>query len=241
MKSKDLVVLVISILLWSCSEKKTTNTKVIEDINSEKFYQLLQNEKNGILIDVRTPEETSQGHIKDATLIDYYSDNFTQKLDFVRKDVPIFVYCRSGGRSSSAAKKMEKMGFTKVFNLIGGIASWNKNNYEIVKTKNIKDENIKSISLAGFYELLNTNLPILVDFHTKWCVPCRKMIPIVEELEKEYRGKAIIIRIDTDSSKEISKKYNIKIVPTFILFKNGSESWRKQGLISKQELLSVLR
>jgi rhodanese-related sulfurtransferase len=134
---KKILYLLSAISLISCGN---TNAQIIENIEAPQF-QSLTNKENGIIIDVRTPEEFCSGHIKDATNIDFYSDKFIEKLRIVRKDVPIYVYCRSGGRSSSAANKMEELGFTKVYNLVGGIGAWDSENYPTIKSK---EENLSS-------------------------------------------------------------------------------------------------
>ncbi len=76
------------------------------------------------LVDVRTPEEYEAGHIKKATNIDFLADNFEKEIQKVNKDRPVFIYCRSGGRSGRAAELMKKLGFKKVYDLRGGYLSW---------------------------------------------------------------------------------------------------------------------
>ena len=128
---KNILFLLSTVILFSCGN---TNSQITEDINAEKFHQLIE-KGDGIIIDVRTSQEFNSGHIIDATNIDFYSKDFTDKLKIVRKDVPIYVYCRSGGRSSSAADKMEKLGFTKVYNMLGGIGSWQSEGYATIESK----------------------------------------------------------------------------------------------------------
>ena len=100
---KKILSLLSIVVLISCGD---TNSQVVQNIKAEKFqeFSILN---DGIIIDVRTVAEFNSGHIKDAANIDFYADDFESKLKIVRKDVPIYVYCRSGGRSSSAAKKIE--------------------------------------------------------------------------------------------------------------------------------------
>lgn len=80
--------------------------------------------KGAQLVDVRTPEEYADGHLKGSVNININSGDFEQQLSKLNKDVPVFVYCRSGGRSARAASKMESMGFKKVYNMDGGITAW---------------------------------------------------------------------------------------------------------------------
>ena len=232
--NKILFVLTVSFFV-SCGD---INSQIIEDVNAEKFHQLIE-EGEGIIIDVRTSQEFNSGHIIDATNIDYYSEDFLDKLEIVRKDIPIYVYCRSGGRSSSAASKMEKLGFTKVYNLIGGIGTWQSEGYETIKSKEGKISKQPKLTETQLNEILNNNKIVLIDFSTQWCVPCKKMKPIIEEIQRENTAVKVLF-IDADENKELVKKYQIKGVPVFIVFKNGEEYFRKIGLCNKEELTNQL-
>jgi thioredoxin len=232
--NKILFVLTVAFFV-SCGD---TNSQIIEDVNAEKFHQLIE-EGEGIIIDVRTSQEFNSGHIIDATNIDYYSEDFLDKLEIVRKDIPIYVYCRSGGRSSSAASKMEKLGFTKVYNLIGGIGTWQSEGYETIKSKEGKISKQPKLTETQLNEILSNNKIVLIDFSTQWCVPCKKMKPIIEEIQKENPNVKVLF-IDADANKELVKLYQIKGVPVFIVFRNGEESFRKIGLCDKEELTNQL-
>jgi len=85
------------------------------------------------LIDVRTPKEYTEGHIKDANNINFYDDDFMTQMSKLDKDKILYIYCRSGNRSGKAAKQLEAAGFTKVYDLQGGMKNWNKNNLEVIK------------------------------------------------------------------------------------------------------------
>lgn len=80
------------------------------------------------------------------------------------------------------------------------------------------------------------DLPVLVDFHATWCGPCQTLAPIVEDFAKEMSGKVKVIKVDVDKNQGVSSKYNIRGVPTLILFKNGEIVWRKSGLMTKRDL-----
>ena len=157
----------------------------------------------------------------------------------MRKDVPIYVYCRSGGRSSSAADKMEKLGFTKVYNMIGGIGSWQSKGYETIKSKEVETTNQPKFTETQLNKILSNNKTVLIDFSTQWCVPCKKMKPIIEDIQRENRNVKVLF-IDADANKELVKKYQIKGVPVFIVFKNGEEYFRKVGFCNKEELTNQL-
>ncbi len=223
------------IFLASCSN---INSQVIENIEASKFQQLANN-MDGIIIDVRTSKEFHSGHIKDATNIDFYADDFIEKLNIVRKDIPIYVYCRSGGRSSSAAGKMEKLGFTKVYNLIGGVGAWKLENYRIIKSKDLKESTQPIFTVVEIDNIIENNEFVLIDFSTQWCVPCKKMKSVIQEIQKELTNVKVLF-IDADINKELVARHQIEGVPLFIIFKNGEEVFRHVGIISKSKLLEQL-
>ena len=78
------------------------------------------------LVDVRTPEEYSEGHIKGAENIDFFADNFLVQFEKLDKDRPIYIYCRSGNRSSKVAAKLSEAGFSRIIDLKGGYKAWPK-------------------------------------------------------------------------------------------------------------------
>ena len=89
-------------------------------------------------------------------------------------------------------------------------------------------------------EVLQSDVPVLVDFWAEWCQPCRMLAPTIDELANEYNGKAKIGKVDTDSNREISVKYGISAIPTVILFKNGEVEKKFVGLTPKDQFASAI-
>lgn len=90
--------------------------------------------KTGIqLVDVRTPNEYKYGHIKGAKLINWYDNSFASKVAKLDKNKPVYLYCKGGVRSYRAASKLKQMGFKKVYDLQGGMDSWIRSGYSVVK------------------------------------------------------------------------------------------------------------
>ena len=132
------------VFLCSCSNQSTSQS--IQNVDPVLF-EINSNKDNSIIIDVRTREEFVSGHINDATNIDYYSSDFKEKLDLVKKDVPLLVYCRSGGRSSRAANIMQSLGFTEVYNLSGGIGAWKDSGFDVIKIREEKKIRVENTAL----------------------------------------------------------------------------------------------
>ena len=89
-------------------------------------------------------------------------------------------------------------------------------------------------------EVLNSNIPVLVDFWAEWCQPCRMLGPTIDQLAQEYEGKAKVGKVDTDANRDISVKYGIQAIPTVLLFKGGQVQRKFVGLTSKEQFKSAL-
>lgn len=101
-----------------------------QDVETSSFKNLFE-ENSFVLLDVRTPEEFDSGHLKGATNINFYNETFQSDIDEFDKRKKYLVYCRSGGRSRQAMFLMRDLGFEEVYNLSGGIISWNEHGYSV--------------------------------------------------------------------------------------------------------------
>jgi len=91
-----------------------------------------------------------------------------------------------------------------------------------------------------FSDLINSEVPTLVDFYAEWCGPCKQMKPILESVKNTVKDHARILKIDVDKNPQLAASFNIQGVPTLVLFKSGEVKWRQSGVVSSQQLNSTL-
>ena len=126
---KTLIIITMLSFIY-CSDTKKQDESVAKDVTVEEFKKLVDSSK-GLLLDVRTPDEFNEGHIMEAVNINFYDKDFAQQVEKLDKMKPVYVYCRSGGRSGKTKDLLHKKGFTEIYNLEGGFLSWEKAGYKI--------------------------------------------------------------------------------------------------------------
>lgn len=220
----------------SCNFAQSNGTKI--NLATLAFKDSILTQPNAPLIDVRTPGEYSQGHLANAKNIDWNGSDFEAQIATLDKTKPVFVYCLSGGRSGSASSKMSSMGFTKVYNLSGGIMGWR--NANLPETTEVSKPKL-GMSKADFDKLLDSDKLVLIDFYADWCAPCLKMKPFLEEISKEMEQTVLLIRINADENPELCKQLKIDGLPVLQLYKNKTMTWSHDGFISKADILKQLK
>ncbi|MDE1191839.1 MAG: thioredoxin [Arachidicoccus sp.] len=91
-----------------------------------------------------------------------------------------------------------------------------------------------------FQEIINQDKPVLVDFFATWCSPCKMMLPILDDVKNRVGENASIIKIDVDKNQQVAAAYQVRGVPTLILFKNGKPLWRQSGVVPANELEKLI-
>jgi len=116
---KFLFILMVGVFTHACTSAQSS---VLLNVND--FEKKLEVTKEKTILDVRTKDEFGQGHLANATMIDYYKSDFKQQVSKLDKTKPVFVYCAAGGRSSSASGILIELGFKNVYDLQGGMRAW---------------------------------------------------------------------------------------------------------------------
>ena len=217
--------------LMSCAQ---TSNNAAQVLSAAAFKQAIT-AKNIQVLDVRTATEFNGGHIKHALQANWLDPKeFADRTQHLDKNLPVYVYCQAGGRSASAQEALEAKGY-KVINLEGGMSNWKMNGFPVDGAGNKAQMRVED-----FDKTIATNKIVLVDIGADWCPPCRKMLPVLESLKQKPAAPFYFLAVDGGEDIEVMKSLKSEGLPTFILFKNGKETWRHQGLVTLEEFNAAL-
>lgn len=93
---------------------------------------------------------------------------------------------------------------------------------------------------SSFNNIINSKTPVLVVFFADWCGPCKSLAPILKEVKEELGNNIKIVKIDVDKNLPLASKYQVRGVPTMILFKDGKQVWRQSGVLQKSEIINII-
>ncbi|MBU3742017.1 MAG: rhodanese-like domain-containing protein [Candidatus Kapabacteria bacterium] len=118
----------VLMLLLSCAPAPTGR-----DISVDETASMIRADTNVVLVDVRTADEYASGHLHNSRLMDYYKPGFHRALQTLPRNKDVILYCRSGRRSAEAKHFLDSIGYTRVYNMAGGIIAWNEHHYPVEK------------------------------------------------------------------------------------------------------------
>jgi thioredoxin 1 len=94
--------------------------------------------------------------------------------------------------------------------------------------------------MSSFNQIIQSDKPVLVDFFATWCGPCQMLAPILKEVKANLGERISIIKIDVDKNQAVAAQYQVRGVPTMILFQNGKQLWRQSGVLSKEDIIKII-
>ena len=234
MKNSFLLIAFLMIISGSFAQSTAVN-----QVASARFNELIT-ENNGILLDVRTAHEFKNGHIPNAGNLNYYAFDFRKKLALLPEGQPIYLYCNTGYRSEKAARFLIDKGYTDVYNLQHGIMEWELVDLTVVMEPDASPDTENKMDPERYYAIIESEPLVFFDFYAPWCGPCRKMMPMIDSLKVDYHPQIRMYKVNVDASKKLVKELQLVGVPYLTLFHNGNSLFTKNGVISRQELTTIL-
>jgi rhodanese-related sulfurtransferase len=231
--------ILLGFFLVSCGQAKTNSEEQSSSTPSTlsvlDFKQAIT--AKGIqILDVRTAGEFNGGHIQHALQANWIDKNeFADRTQHLDKNQPVYVYCQAGGRSAAAQTYLTQKGY-KVINLEGGMSNWKMNGFPV---EGAGDQ--PQMNMNDFNKTISLNKKVLVDIGADWCPPCRKMLPVLAELKKQTATPYYFLAVDGGNDIEVMRALHSEALPTFIVYKNGKETWRHQGIVTLDELNAALK
>lgn len=184
------------------------------------------------VFDVRTAGEFNTGHLPNALQADYTKKaEFKDRVQYLDKKKPVYIYCLSGGRSSAAAKWMRENGFDQVVELEGGINAWKQAGKPL---EGVADKQ-PQLTIADYNKSVLAKGWVLTDVGAAWCPPCKQMEPVLEKFFQKHKQVKKVF-VDGGKDQDVMKAINASSLPTFIFYKDGKEVGRKEGVITLEEL-----
>ena len=95
-------------------------------------------------------------------------------------------------------------------------------------------------NMSNFDTIIESDKPVLIDFFATWCGPCKMLGPILKEVKDNLGDRVSILKIDVDKNQQIASKYQVRGVPTMILFQNGKQLWRQSGVLTKEQIIQTI-
>ena len=232
MNCKNFFIALFSLLILSCNGQKNG---AYENITVAAFSEKIKTTPTVQIIDVRTPEEYENQHIDHAKNINWNGNDFEAKANALDKKKPVFVYCMVGGRSKKASEKLVEMGFSKVYDLQGGIMKWNAAGFSKPSDK------IVGMCSQEYGDLLKSKSKIMINFYADWCEPCLKMKPYITQMQTDLKDQITIIRLNADENKTLIADLKLDGLPVILIYENAELKWKHIGFISEEDLKKQLQ
>ncbi|MDJ1482726.1 thioredoxin domain-containing protein [Cytophagaceae bacterium YF14B1] len=230
-----LLLLFVAVLLPFGTPLHAQSGNKPEQLTLDAFEQKLRTTTHPQILDVRTPAEFSENHLKGAVNLSVAdSIGFKKGISLLDKQQPVFVYSINNGRSGQVAKQLRNQGFSSVYELPGGIAHW------LGAGKPVETKAGKGLAQQEYNQLVASNELVLVEIGSKYCGGCKKLAPVVDTVVSEHASTLKLVKIELYDNRQLASQLQIESVPTLILYKNNKPVWRQSGGITKPEIEQAL-
>lgn len=212
---------------------QTNGSDSITTLDAVAFNSDVQTKQNIQLIDVRTPQEFQSGHIDGALNINSAATDFENQLNNLNKEQPVYVYCKGGGRSAAAARKLAELGFKDIKDLKGGMMGY--------VAAGLAESKEGGMTVIQYDKIIAEHPYILIDFYADWCAPCKVMAPYIAKIEEESNGQLKVLKVNADENQALAEQLQVEGLPYLVLYKDQKKVWETLGLIKEDALREVIQ
>jgi thioredoxin len=211
-----------------------------KNITPQEFDKLFKTHEGAILIDLRTPKEFAVARLKKAINVDLMMEGFE---DFMvkkfSKNSKLFLYSQSEEDAKNASQYLFEIGYKNIWTLKGGFENWILSSKPYISgSQNFTPQNIYTKEI--FQKKIRENKYVIVDFYADWCGPCKKMAPILFDIDNK-RDDVTLFKIDSDQNQTLVREYEITDIPTILIFRYGRQTWRTTGITEAKEILDRMQ
>lgn len=222
-------IFIIGVFISACS---APNSKIsVEDLADEI------SDPNVQILDVRDTASFNKGFIARSTNIDLAHPKFDSLVSKFYSSLPVYIVAANEEQGATAVTRMNILGYRQAQYLEKGIGAWQSagNSLETFKPKRIYESDT-----IPFTEARKGSKLVMVDFNAEWCKPCKMLEPAVKKAHDELADDVIVYSINIDEHKEYIQEYDASSIPLLVFIKNGVVLHRSLGLISEEELYSLI-
>lgn len=209
----------LAFTMMSCEQKELVN----KSIPAKEFHDSIKANKAEQLVDVRTAEEFARGNFPKSINIDLQSDDYKEKMKTLDKSKPVYLYCLSGERTKEAADIFAQEGFEYIITMEKGILGLNEGATKPPTARTASKSNASAVSIAQFDSAVANGKNIIVDFYADWCGPCKRMAPVLDELQEQNKENFTLVKVNIDHSRELAAKHGISSIPRLFVYKDGKK------------------
>lgn len=234
MLSQIKLLLIYASLLLVATQIQAQNRMLEADL----FQESLRNEGTKQLIDIRSHQKFTKGHIKTAINIDFEDDNFESLASsYFNKNIPLFLYGGSDFMSENAKVFLSEIGFKNITWLAGGFSEWIAKSKPYVSSSEVF-EPIAAFTPSNFENTIATNSLVFVYLKTPSCGYCKQMDSYLQKQVQAHNYR--LLKIDIEENENMSYFFDAHETPTLLIFKNRRQIWKRKGVMGERELSQVL-
>ena len=232
------IIVVLSLFL-TLQEVLIAQVAMQNVITIQEFEKIISKTARPQIIDLRPAPEYYLNHLQNA--MNLTAANYDETIKSMDKTKPLFIYASSEVSLNAGFEQLSTIGFSKIYKTLkveDTVTATMQS--KVPQSITAQDSIAIGLSLTDYNKLIKKEKLLLLAFYANWCMPCKTMIPIIDELAHELKGKLVVKKINVDVAPEVVASISVFPIPLFYLYKQGKLEWQTRGLIAKSSLIEKI-